>query len=204
MHAYFPKDYASIHAEYFELSRSYYIQYAHATPCPVTHAIISSSYVPYFCFFILEIFTKHDGYIYPKPGTISWDRVNMAFGQVQFHDRRTFLQFSFPKWSGFFVNSFDESIKPEEALQNLACLVESTSNVWTSTSGYPYCHSIRDSELRIWEASICTRLWEMVQILITPNIVVYTRTFFVQALQKYLLSYPPCMHELTLNIEYKV
>ena len=36
MHAYFPKDYASFHAEYFELSRSYYMQYAHATPCPVT------------------------------------------------------------------------------------------------------------------------------------------------------------------------
>ena len=39
MHAYFPKDYASIHAEYFELSRSYYIQYAHATPCPVTNTV---------------------------------------------------------------------------------------------------------------------------------------------------------------------
>ena len=79
----------------------------------------------------------------------------MVLGQVQFHDRRTFFRFSFPKWSGFIVDSFDENIKPVEALQNLACLVENTSNVWTSTSGNPFCHRLPDSELKIWEASIC-------------------------------------------------
>ena len=51
------------------------------------------------------------------------------------------------------MDSFDESMKPVEALQNLACLVESTSNVWTSTSGSLDCHVLLDYDLKIWEAS---------------------------------------------------
>ena len=78
----------------------------------------------------------------------------MVLGQVQYPDRRAFFRFSFPKWSGFYVDSFDESVKPVEALQNLACLVESTSAVWTSTSRSPYRHDLRDNELKIWEASL--------------------------------------------------
>ena len=78
----------------------------------------------------------------------------MAWGQIQYHDRRAFFRLSFPKWSGFYVESFDENINPVEALQNLAWLVEGTSNFWTSTSGFADCHHVRDYELRIWEASI--------------------------------------------------
>ena len=67
-------------------------------------------------------------------------------------DRRVFFEISFPKWSGFYVDSFDENIQPLEALQNLACLVQNTSNVWTSTSQYSsYCHVVDHTKLRLWE-----------------------------------------------------
>ena len=67
------------------------------------------------------------------------------------NDRRVFFEISFPKWSGFYVDSFDENIQPVEALQNLACLVEGTSSVWTSTSKYPYRHAVDHTKLRLSE-----------------------------------------------------
>jgi hypothetical protein len=67
------------------------------------------------------------------------------------NDRRTFFQTFFPRWSGFYTESFDSKTQPVEALLKLDCLVEGISHVWTSTSRYPYCHYIDSTKLKLWE-----------------------------------------------------
>ena len=52
---------------------------------------------------------------------------------------------------GYNSDSFDDKIQPVEALQNLACLIESTIAVWTSTHGYPDHKFVDKSSLKIWE-----------------------------------------------------
>jgi hypothetical protein len=97
--------------------------------------------------FVLEIFHKYDGFIYPKPGTFSW-----IFSSVSvMSDRRDFFRIFFPKWSGFFINSFDEKIQPVEALEKLERLEEDVLVFWTSTSKYPRRHRVDNHGLKLWE-----------------------------------------------------
>ncbi|CAB4005379.1 Hypothetical predicted protein, partial [Paramuricea clavata] len=96
-----------------------------------------------------KIFHKYDGFIYPKPGGISWDRFFPSGSAM--NDRRAFFRKFFPKWSGFYVNSFDDKIQPVQALQNLEYLVEGMSAVWTSTSGYSYRHTVDSYNLKLGE-----------------------------------------------------
>ena len=80
---------------------------------------------------------------------ISFDRLFTSSSPI--NNRRVFFEIFFPKWSGFYVGSFDQDIKPVEALQNLACLVENTSNVWTSTYKVPHRNVVDSSKLNLRE-----------------------------------------------------
>lgn len=113
------------------------------------------------CFVVLEIFHKFDGFVYPERSTISWDRLFSSGSPI--NDRQAFFQFFFPKWSGFYVDSFDENIQPVEALQNLACLVESTSVVWTSTSGVLHRHTV-DSNNKLKLGEVGAKIYLLNQI----------------------------------------
>ena len=97
---------------------------------------------------MLEIFHKYDGFIYPKSGAVL-DRFFSPGPAVK--DRRAFFRYFFPKWVGFHADSFDDKIQPVEALQNLACLMENTMIVWTSTHGYSNRKVVDKSSLKIWE-----------------------------------------------------
>jgi hypothetical protein len=70
------------------------------------------------------------------------------------NDRRAFFRRFFPKWSGFYVNTFDDKIQPVEALQNLEYLVKGISVFWTSSSGYPYCYTVASRDLKLWEVGV--------------------------------------------------
>ena len=131
------------------------------------------------CFLLLYvvvsgIFHKYDGFIYPKPGAISWDRF-FPFGSAM-DDRRRFFQKFFPKWSGFCLESFDE-IQPVEALKNLDKLVEDVSFFCTSVSEYPRRREVKSCALKIWEVS-ATRNKQIsrIKILLTKVCSKFTRT----------------------------
>ena len=93
------------------------------------------------------IFRKYDGFIYPKPGIISWDRF-FPTGSAM-NDRRAFFKKFFPKWSGFCVDSFDKKLKLMEALENLDYLINGTSLFWTSTSKRPHCNPVDKQKLKL-------------------------------------------------------
>ena len=98
-------------------------------------------------FVVLEIFHKYDGFVYPKRG---WVR-NFFFYGSEINDRREFFRNFFPKWSGFYVDSFDDKIQLVEALERLQCLVNGTTSVWTSTSGNAENHPIDSQKLKLEE-----------------------------------------------------
>ena len=90
-------------------------------------------------FVILETFHKYDGFIYPEPSTWSWawDKLDKWFSSGSaLDDRRAFFREFFPKWSGFHVGSCDPKIQPVEALEQVECLVEDISAVWTVATTY--------------------------------------------------------------------
>ena len=104
-------------------------------------------------FVILETFHKYDGFIYPEPST--WDRLTSFSSGLELDNRRLFFREFFPKWSGFYVDSFDFIIQPVEALQQLECLVQDISLVWTSdTTRRPCRHSVEYGKLRLWEVGV--------------------------------------------------
>lgn len=49
-----------------------------------------------------------------------------------------------------------------ETLQTLECLIESTSFVWTSRSGYPDRKAV--DKLKIWEVRVTSKLKESIGI----------------------------------------
>jgi hypothetical protein len=104
-------------------------------------------------FIVSETFNKYDGFIYPEPPTVSLQKfVSPGF---LFDDRRTFFRIFFPKWSGFFADSFDSEIQPVEALLKLDCLVESISHVWTSSDFRNVDSFAVDSrKLKLWEVGL--------------------------------------------------
>jgi hypothetical protein len=71
-------------------------------------------------------------------------------------DRRTFFQTFFPRWIGFFADSFDTQIQPVEALSKLDFLVEGISFVWTSSgSGRDARRNRIDStKLNLWKVGL--------------------------------------------------
>ena len=102
----------------------------------------------------LETFHKYDGFIYPEPST--WDRLTSFSSGPALDNRRAFFQEFFPKWSGFYVDSFDINIQPVKALQHLECLVDDISAVWTSdTTRSPYRRSVDYVKLRLSEVGAC-------------------------------------------------
>ena len=105
-------------------------------------------------FLVLEIFHKYDGFIYPKPGAISW-----VFSTAPaISDRKAFFRTFFPKWSGFYVNSFDSKIELADALHSLECLVEGTSADRTSTSGLVERRIVDSQKLRLGEVGVTNLL----------------------------------------------
>ena len=85
-------------------------------------------------FVILETFHKYDGFIYPEPSTWSWPWDKWFSSGSALDDRRAFFREFFPKWRGFHVGSFDPKIQPVDALEQLECLFEGISAVWTVDS----------------------------------------------------------------------
>ena len=69
-------------------------------------------------------------------------------------DRRAFFRKFFPKWSGFYVDSFDHKIQLAEALQKLQCLYEGISNVWVTTSGYYSCRAVDSHKLELGQVGV--------------------------------------------------
>jgi hypothetical protein len=102
-------------------------------------------------FLVLEIFHKYDGFIYPKPaGGVSW----VLSSGPEINDRRASFRTFFPKWRGFYVNSFDTIIQPAEALHSLECLVEGTSASRISTSGDIQRRTVDSQKLRLDEVGV--------------------------------------------------
>ncbi len=105
-------------------------------------------------FLILETFHKYDGFIYPDPSPWSLF-VNWLSPGSLLDDRRAFFREFFPKWSGFSVDSPDFKLQPVEALEQLQCLVEGISAVWTvDITRRPRCFNVGRRELRLWEVGV--------------------------------------------------
>ena len=68
------------------------------------------------------------------------------------NDRRTFFRKFFPKWSGFSVESIDET-RVVEALENLEHLVEDVSHFCTSVSNQGYRHVVDRNKLKLSQVS---------------------------------------------------
>jgi hypothetical protein len=72
------------------------------------------------------------------------------------NDRIAFIEEFFPKWNGFCVGSFDSEIKPLEALEQLHCLVQDISNVWTVDKTERPCFFPVRNDLNISEVSVAS------------------------------------------------
>ncbi len=72
-------------------------------------------------------------------------------------NRRAFFRKFFPKWSGFHVYCFDDTIQPDEALQKLQRLVEDISDVHISDSDYPSCWTVDSNELNLREVCVASQ-----------------------------------------------
>jgi hypothetical protein len=105
-------------------------------------------------FVILETFHKYDGFIYPEPSwSWPWDKLFPSGSALD--NRRAFFREFFPKWSGFYIDSFDPKIQPVEALEQLKCLVEDISVVWVVDASRNPHRSIVDSyKLKLSEVGV--------------------------------------------------
>jgi hypothetical protein len=113
--------------------------------------------LPKLIFVVLETFHKYDGFIYPEPSTWpwSWSWGSFFSSGSAFDDRRAFFREFFPKWSGFYIGSFDPEIQPVQALEQLECLVEGISAVWTvDTTRNPRRFTVEYCKLKLSEVGV--------------------------------------------------
>ena len=98
---------------------------------------------------------KYDGFVYPEPSFLSNLVPNWLSSGSLLKKRRVFFEEFFPKWSGFCVGSYDKEIQPLEALEQLHCLVQDISKVWTvDTTKRPRWFSLSNA-LNISQVGTC-------------------------------------------------
>ena len=104
-------------------------------------------------FVVSETFHKYDGFIYPEPHTLSWER--FISSENVFEKRRAFVREFFPKWGGFYADSLDSEIQFVEALRELDNLVKDISDVWTkgTNENQPRRRHVDSSRLKLGDVS---------------------------------------------------